>query len=80
MLAAQAAAESEGDIDVDDLSVDVAGTIESQAETDEAPADEAADTTDEAAADTTDEAAADTTDEAAADTTDEAAADTTDEA
>ena len=56
MLAAQAAAEGEGDIDVDDLSVDVAGTIESQAET-EAPADEAAaDTTDEAAADTTDEA------------------------
>ncbi len=54
MLAAQAAAEGEGDIDVDDLSVDVAGTIESQAETDEAPADEAAaDTTDE---DTADEA------------------------
>jgi len=49
MLAAQAAAEGEGDIDVDDLSVDVAGTIESQAETDETPADEAAaDTTDEA--------------------------------
>ena len=47
--AAQAAAEGEGDIDVDDLSVDVAGTIESQAETDETPADEAAaDTTDEA--------------------------------
>jgi len=52
MLAAQAAAEGEGDIDVDDLSVDVAGTIESQAETDEAPADEAAaDTADEDAAD-----------------------------
>jgi trigger factor len=55
MLAAQAAAEGaegEGDIDVDDLSVDVAGTIESQAETDEAPADEAAtDTTDEDSAD-----------------------------
>ena len=49
MLAAQAAAEGEGDIDVDDLSVDVAGTIESQAEADEAPADEdAADATDEA--------------------------------
>jgi hypothetical protein len=49
MLAAQAAAEGEGDIDVDDLSVDVAGTIESQAETDETPADgAAADTTDEA--------------------------------
>ncbi|MGH3213076.1 MAG: trigger factor, partial [Trebonia sp.] len=49
MLAARAAAEGEGDIDVDDLLVDVAGTIESQAETDEAPADEAAaDTTDEA--------------------------------
>ena len=49
MLAAQAAAEGEGDIDVDDLSVDVAGTIESQAEADETPADEAAaDTTDEA--------------------------------
>ena len=49
MLAAQAAAEGEGDIDVDDLSVDVAGTIESEAETDETPADEAAaDTTDEA--------------------------------
>jgi trigger factor len=65
MLAAQAAAEGEGDIDVDDLSVDVAGTIESQAET-EAPADEAAaDTADEAAADTADEPAADdTTDEA----------------
>ena len=53
MLAAQAA-EGEGDIDVDDLSVDVADTIESQAETDEAPADEAP--ADEAAADTTDEA------------------------
>jgi trigger factor len=58
MLAAQAAAEGavegEGDIDVDDLSVDVAGTIESQAETDEAPADAAAaDTADE---DTADEA------------------------
>jgi hypothetical protein len=39
-------------IDVDDLSVDVAGTIESQAETDEAPADEAAaDTADEDTAD-----------------------------
>ena len=49
MLAAQAAAEGEGDIDVDDLSVDVAGTIESQAETDEDAADEdAADATDEA--------------------------------
>ena len=52
MLAAQAAAEGEGDIDVDDLSVDVAGTIESQAETDEAPADDAAaDTADEDTAD-----------------------------
>jgi trigger factor len=50
--AAQAAAEGEGDIDVDDLSVDVAGTIESQAETGEAPADEAvADTADEDTAD-----------------------------
>jgi trigger factor len=49
MLAAQAAAEGEGDIDVDDLSVDVAGTIESQSDTGEAPDDEAAgDTTDEA--------------------------------
>ena len=50
MLAAQAAARrAEGDIDVDDLSVDVAGTIESQAEAYETPADEAAaDTTDEA--------------------------------
>jgi len=51
MLAAQAAAEAEGagDIDVDDLSVDVAGTVESQAETDE---DEAAEDEDEADEDT----------------------------
>jgi trigger factor len=54
MLAAQAAAEGEGDIDVDDLSVDVAGTIESQAETAEAPAEETA--ADTAGEDTADEA------------------------
>jgi trigger factor len=64
MLAAQAAAEAgaAGDIDVDDLSVDVAGTIESQAETAEALADE-----DDAAGTDEDDAAeddADTTDEA----------------
>jgi len=54
MLAAQAAAEGEGDIDVDDLSVDVAGTIESQDETAEAPAEETA--ADTAGEDTADEA------------------------
>jgi trigger factor len=49
MLAAQAAAadEEQSDIDVDDLSVDVAGTIEGAADDDEADVDDEADADDE---------------------------------